>query len=436
MIFTVIVVIFVLGYIAIAFEHTIETNKAASALLLGTALWLIWFKYQESLYGVEGVKKASAELLHNFEELQILFFLIGAMAIASIIDKNDGFSIITSRIKTDSAKTLIWIISWIAFFLSAVLDNLTTTIVMVTLCHKMVRSVKNRRLFAGLIVIAANAGGAWSPIGDVTTTMLWIGKQISAVGIIEALFFPSIICLLIPLIITSFIVKGKIRSRSEQAMLETEKPSSYERNLLFAAGIGGLLMVPVIKTFFHVPPYIAMFFVLGTLWIVVELLGRKYAYKVERLSIFHVLKEIDVSSVLFFAGIMLAVGCLGATGQLAALAKILDTNIGDIRVITLAIGALSAIVDNVPLVAATMKMYAIDNASEVFREDGLFWGFVSYCAGTGGSMLVIGSAAGVAAMGMEKNLSFGWYLRKIAPLAALGYVAGAAVFLVVRGGSF
>ena len=430
---TAIAVIFVLGYLAIALEHHTKVNKAASALFLGAALWLVWFRDQGSDYG-EGLEHVSHQLFDTFGDLsQILFFLMGAMTIVAIIDANDGFSIITSRIKTDNTKILMWVISWISFFLSAVLDNLTTTIVMVTLCHKMVDDAKNRLFFTGLIVIAANAGGAWSPIGDVTTTMLWIGKQISAVGIIEALFFPSIICLLVPMIIVTFIVKGKVRSKTAQAALETQKPSSYERNLLFSAGIGGLLMVPVIKTFFHVPPYIAMFFVLGILWIVAELLGRRYASSVKRLSIFHVLKEIDMSSVLFFAGIMLAVGCLGATGQLATLAKILDENIGDIRIITLAIGALSAIVDNVPLVAATMKMYVIDNSSEIFREDGMFWGFVSYCAGTGGSMLVIGSAAGVAAMGMEKNLSFGWYLRKIAPLAALGYVAGAAVYLLMRG---
>ncbi len=429
MILTAIAVIFVLGYLAIALEHYIKINKSANALFFGAALWLVWFRFQGSPHG-EGLEHVSLQLFDTFGDLsQILFFLMGAMTIVAVIDANDGFSLITSRIKTDNAKSLMWIISWIAFFLSAVLDNLTTTIVMVTLCRKMVDDTKNRLFFTGLIVIAANAGGAWSPIGDVTTTMLWIGKQISALGIVESLFLPSAICLLVPIIIVSFIVKGKVRSELAQAALETQKPSSYEKNILFTAGIGGLLMVPVIKSFFHVPPYIAMFFVLGILWIVTELLGRKYTYNVERLSIFHALKEIDMSSVLFFAGIMLSVGCLGSTGQLAALAKILDENIGDIRIITLAIGALSAIVDNVPLVAATMKMYAIDNASEIFREDGLFWGFVSYCAGTGGSMLIIGSAAGVAAMGMDKNLTFGWYLKRIAPLAALGYVAGAVVYL-------
>jgi len=429
MILTVIAIIFVIGYLAIALEHYIKVNKSANALFFGAALWLVWFRYQGSPYG-EGLEHVSHQLFDTFGDLaQILFFLMGAMTIVALIDANDGFSLITSRIKTDNAKSLMWIISWIAFFLSAALDNLTTTIVMVTLCRKMVDDAKNRMFFTGLIVIAANAGGAWSPIGDVTTTMLWIGKQISALGIIESLFLPSAVCLLVPVIIVSFIVKGKVRSKSAQAELATQKPSSYEKNILFTAGIGGLLMVPVIKTFFHVPPYIAMFFVLGALWIIAELLGRKYDNNMERLSIFHALKEIDMASVLFFAGIMLSVGCLGSTGQLAALAKILDESIGDIRIITIAIGVLSAIVDNVPLVAATMKMYAIDNASEIFREDGLFWGFISYCAGTGGSMLIIGSAAGVAAMGMDKNLTFGWYLKRIAPLAALGYVAGAAVYL-------
>jgi len=426
---TAIAVIFVLGYFAIALEHRTKVNKSASALFLGAALWLVWFRFQGSPSG-EGLEHVSHQLFDTFGDLsQILFFLMGAMTIVTIIDANDGFSIITSRIKTDNARILMWTISWITFFMSAVLDNLTTTIVMMSLSRKLIRDTKNRFYFAGLIVIAANAGGAWSPIGDVTTTMLWIGKQISTVGIIKSVFIPSIICLLVPLIVSSFTIKGKVRSEFAQATLETQKPSTYERNVVFITGIGGLLMVPVIKSFCHVPPYIAMFFVLGLLWIVVELLGRRYVSNVKRLSITHLIKEVDMTSVLFFAGIMLAVGCLGVTGQLEALAKILEGGIGDIRVITFAIGIFSAIVDNVPLVAATMKMYTIDNASEVFKQDGLFWGFISYCAGTGGSMLAIGSAAGVAAMGIDKNLTFIRYLRRIAPLAALGYAAGAVVFL-------
>jgi Na+/H+ antiporter NhaD/arsenite permease-like protein len=426
---TAIAVIFVLGYLAIALEHRTKVNKSASALFLGAALWLVWFRFQGSPSG-EGLEHVSHQLFDTFGDLsQILFFLMGAMTIVTIIDANDGFSIITSRIKTDNARILMWTISWITFFMSAVLDNLTTTIVMMSLSRKLIRDTKNRFYFAGLIVIAANAGGAWSPIGDVTTTMLWIGKQISTVGIIKSVFIPSIICLLVPLIVSSFTIKGKVRSEFAQATLETQKPSTYERNVVFITGIGGLLMVPVIKSFCHVPPYIAMFFVLGLLWIVVELLGRRYVSNVKRLSITHLIKEVDMTSVLFFAGIMLAVGCLGVTGQLEALAKILEGGIGDIRVITFAIGIFSAIVDNVPLVAATMKMYTIDNASEVFKQDGLFWGFISYCAGTGGSMLAIGSAAGVAAMGIDKNLTFVRYLRRIAPLAALGYAAGAVVFL-------
>ena len=427
MVFTVIVIIFVLGYIAIALEHPIKTNKAATALLLGTALWLIWFKYQEFLYGAEGFKKAGTELLHNFEELQILFFLIGTMAIASIINKNDGFSIITSRIKTNNTQVLMWILSWMAFVFSSFLGNLTATIITLTLAHKFVSDTEKRLYFAGMIVIAANAGGAWSPIGDVTTTMLWIGGQISALSVIKTVFLSSLICLTVPLIVLSFFVKG-----TSEPPVENLQTPRFERNTIFLVGVGGLLTVPVIRTVFHVPPYIAVFFVLGVLWTVVEFLSRKYEHGRDvpkRLNLFYALRKIDMASVLFFAGILLAVGVLGTTGQLAAFAAILEEDISsDTRIIVFLIGIFSAIVDNVPLVAATMKMYSL----EVFPQDHLLWEFIAYCAGTGGSLLIIGSAAGVAAMGIDRNLTFGWFLRKITPLAALGYTVGAIAYLIIR----
>ncbi len=428
-VFTVIAIIFVLGYIAIALEHPIKTNKAASSLLLGTALWLIWFKYQEFLYGAEGLKKASAELLHNFEELQILFFLIGAMAIASIIDKNDGFSVITSRIKTNNTQVLMWILSWIAFIFSSFLGNLTATIITLTLAHKFVSDPEKRLYFAGMIVIAANAGGAWSPIGDVTTTMLWIGGQISALSIIKTVLLPSLICLTVPLIVLNFFVKG-----TSEPPIETLETPKYERNIIFIVGVGGLLTVPVIRTIFHVPPYIAVFFALGILWTVVEFLSRKYGRDVpKRLNLFYALRKIDMATILFFAGILLAVGVLGSTGQLAAFATVLEEKISsDTRIIVYLIGIFSAIVDNVPLVAATMKMYSL----EIFHQDHLMWEFIAYCAGTGGSLLIIGSAAGVAAMGIDKNLTFGWFFKKICPLAALGYTAGALAYLLIRGALF
>jgi len=422
MILTAIAIIFVLGYLAIALEHPLKVNKSASALFLGTVLWLIWFKFSGDAH------RTDEQLFECFGNLaQILFFLMGAMTIVAIIDANDGFSVITSHIKTSNVKVLLWIIAWISFFLSAVLDNLTTTIVMMTLTRKLIVDSKSRLYMAGVIVIAANAGGAWSPIGDVTTTMLWIGGQISAGGIVKALFLPSVMCLLLPVIAFTFFISGDISHSSSKS--SENVPSSFERNALFIAGIGGLLMVPVIKTVFHVKPYIAMLFILGVLWTVVELLGRRHRDGVpNRLNIHHVIKDVDTPSVLFFAGILLAVGVLEATGQLEALAKILENALGDVRIITVIIGFLSAVVDNVPLVAATMGMYDLNT----FPHDHLMWEFIAYCAGTGGSMLVIGSAAGVAAMGIDRNLSFGWYLKRVAPLALLGYLAGAGVYLLMH----
>jgi Na+/H+ antiporter NhaD/arsenite permease-like protein len=419
MVLTAIAVIFILGYLAIALEHPIKVNKAASALFLGALLWLIWFGVSEDTH------HTSEQLFECFGELtQILFFLIGAMTIVAIVDANDGFSIITSRIKTGNIRILLWVMAWITFFLSAVLDNLTTTIVIVTLTRKLIEDSKIRLYLAGTIIIAANAGGAWSPIGDVTTTMLWIGGQISAEGIIGRLILPSIISLLVPLVILSFLIKGKIKYSFQTSAQETPL---FERNLLFAFGVGGLLMVPIIKTFFHVPPYIAMLLVLGILWTVVEILGRRHIIVPPRLNTHHVIRDVDYPSILFFAGILLAVGVLGATGQLELLAKMLEERIGNLSIIVIIIGFLSAVVDNVPLVAAAMKMYSI----QTYPMDNFLWEFIAFCAGTGGSMLVIGSAAGVAAMGIDRNLSFGWYLRRITPLATLGYMAGSATYLLL-----
>ncbi|MCL2284563.1 MAG: sodium:proton antiporter NhaD [Fibromonadales bacterium] len=428
MILCAIAIIFFLGYLAIAFEHPLKINKSATALLLGTVLWLIWFKTQTS---PEGEAQAMHHLFETFGDLsQILLFLVAAMTIVAIIDMNDGFSIITSRIKTNDARALMWIISGVSFVLSAILDNLTTAIVMMTICRKLVSNTKERLFFAGLIIIAANVGGAWSPIGDVTTTMLWIDGQISALGIIKSAFLPSLVCNLVPLIVLSFFIKGKISHEHEPEVPEAHKPTPFEKKILFLCGLCGFLMVPTIKTIFHVPPYLAIFFVLGVLWLIVELLRRNHPHQnVPRLNLYHILRKVDLASILFFAGILLAIGCLSATEQLTAVAKILDDNIGDIRLITFTIGIFSAIIDNVPLVGAIMKMYPVDATSAIFRQDGFFWGFASYCAGTGGNLLVIGSAAGIAVMGMDKNLTFGWYLKRITPIAFLGYAAGAAVFL-------
>jgi Na+/H+ antiporter NhaD/arsenite permease-like protein len=436
MLLTAIIAVFVLGYLAIALEHPLRINKAASALILGTMLWLLWFSASNSMHGAEGLHKASEQLFENIGDLsQILLFLMGAMTIVAIIDANDGFSIITSKIKTTNVRALIWIISGITFALSPVIDNLTATIVMVTLVRRMIFERKIRLYFTGLIIIAANSGGAWSPIGDVTTTMLWMGGQVSAPILIQSLILPSIISLFLPAIVMSFMLKGNI-TKVDQVVKITEadaaaKPPVFERNLIFMLGIGSLISVPLIKTLFHVPPYIAILLALGIFWAAVEFLGSRYKrHSVpKRLVVFHIAKGIDVPNVLFFAGILLAIGVLGVSGQLNAFAAVLENTFGDIRMVMFAIGFISAFVDNVPLVAATMGMYSL----EAYPMDHLIWEFIAFNCGTGGSMLVIGSAAGIAAMGMDRNLTFGWYLKKITPLAVLSYCAGAGYYLLLRG---
>ena len=431
-----IIIIFVLGYLAIALEHPLRINKAASALILGTVIWLLWFNAAGSTYGAEGLHKVSEQLFENIGDLsQILLFLLAAMTIVAIIDANDGFFIIAQSIKTTNVRALIWIISGITFALSPVIDNLTATIIMVTLVGRMIYDQKVRLYFTGLIIIAANSGGAWSPIGDVTTTMLWMGEQVSAPILIETLFFPSLISLIIPAVAMSFILKGKI-VKVDQAVKSTEtditaKPPVFERNLIFLLGIGGLVSVPIIKALFHVPPYLAILFVLGIFWVMVEFLGSRYPrHNVpKRLVVYHIAKGIDVSNILFFAGILLAIGVFGVSGLLNSFALILENTFGDIRMVMFVIGFVSAIVDNVPLVAATMGMYSL----QVYPMDHLIWEFIAFNCGTGGSMLVIGSAAGIAAMGVDKNLTFGWYLKKITPIAILSYCAGAGFYLIIRG---
>jgi len=436
MLLTAIIIVFVIGYLAIALEHPLRINKAASALVLGTVLWMLWFMASGSLHGAEGLHTASEQLFENIGELsQIVLFLMGAMTIVAIIDANDGFSVIVQNIKTKNVRSLIWIISGITFLLSPVIDNLTTTVVMVTLVRRMIFERKIRLYFTGLIIIAANTGGAWSPIGDVTTTMLWMGGQVSAPILISTLILPSLVSLLVPAAAMSFMLKGEI-TKVDQVVKAEElsadaKPPAWERNLILALGIGSLLSVPVLKTSFHVPPYIAILFALGVFWIVVELLGRRFGrHSVpKRLVVYHIAKGIDVPNIMFFAGILLAIGVLGVTGQLSAFATMLENTFGDIRVVMFVIGFLSAVVDNVPLVAATMGMYSL----QVYPMDHLIWEFIAFSCGTGGSMLVIGSAPGIVAMGIDRNLTFGWYLKRISPLAVLSYCAGSFSYLLMRG---
>jgi Na+/H+ antiporter NhaD/arsenite permease-like protein len=355
----------------------------------------------------------------------ILFFLLGAMAIVELIDAHDGFDVITRKIQTRDKRTLLWITSIVAFFLSAVLDNLTTTIVMVSLLRRLINDKQMRLFFIGMVVISANAGGAWTPIGDVTTTMLWIGGQITTVNIMMKLFLPSLMCLAVPLLFLSLTIKGKIDSPMIAMDKLHPKTSNFEQRLILGMGVGALIFVPVFKTITHLPPFLGMLFGLSVLWIVTEIIHKnKNEEEKDAYSVVNALQKADTPSVLFFLGILVAIAALESTHQLAELATYMNRTIGNLNIIVISIGLLSAIVDNVPLVAATMGMYDL----QTFPTDHYFWEFIAYCAGTGGSCLIIGSAAGVAAMGMEK-IDFFWYLRKIAGLALLGYFAGAFTYL-------
>ncbi len=423
---TIITIIFILGYIAIALEHPLKVNKAATALITGVLCWTVFALMGDGKHPV--ALGSPAHLLTEYlgDVAGILFFLLGAMTIVELIDAHDGFEVITSRIKTTNKRKLVWIIGFITFFLSAVLDNLTTTIVLVSLLRIIVPDKKDRLLFAGLVIIAANAGGAWSPIGDVTTTMLWIGGQITAGSIIVQTLLPGLICFLVPAFIISRQVKGNAIRADEMEKDKKITSTSRERNTVFWLGIGSLLFVPVFKTITHLPPYMGILFGLGIMWVITEMIhSEKDEAEKGLYSVNHALRKIDTPSILFFLGILLSIAALQATGVLTDLAVAMDNSIGNIKIITLCIGLLSAIVDNVPLVAAAQGMYGLDQ----YPTGHFFWEFLAYCAGTGGSCLIIGSAAGVAAMGLEK-IEFFWYMKKIGWLALLGYLAGAAAFVL------
>lgn len=417
---SILITIFILGYSAIAFEHPIKINKTASALLTGVLCWTVYIMMSNDKHII------SDQLTEHLGELSgILFFLMGAMTIVELIDAHDGFDIITSQITTTNKRKLIWIICIITFLLSAVLDNLTTTIVMVSLLRKLIDDKESRLLFVGMVIIAANAGGAWSPIGDVTTTMLWIGGQITANNIILKLIIPSLVSLLIPLIVLSFKLKGTITRPATVKEMTINPTSSFERNTVFLLGLGALVFVPIFKTITHLPPFMGVLFGLGLLWVVTEIIhSSKDDEDKDVLSVLHALRKIDMPSILFFLGILIAISALQSTGLLATLAQYMNDTIGNINIIVPLIGLLSAIIDNVPLVAASMGMYDLTT----YPTDSYIWEFLAYCAGTGGSILIIGSAAGVAAMGMEK-IDFMWYLKKIAWLAAIGYFAGALCYM-------
>lgn len=471
--FILMVVVFILGYTAIALEHPLKVDKAASALLAGVLTWVIYIlgngsileldfspawehflhstAYQDFMKRHPGSNMAETmiyfvshhELYHHLAEIsRILFFLLGAMTIVEIVDQHDGFRIITDKIKTTNKVKLLWILSFLTFFMSAALDNLTTTIVMVALLRKLVADKKTRWFFASMIVLAANAGGAWSPIGDVTTIMLWIGGQVTTINIIIYVIIPSLFTMIVPLALLSFTQKGNVERPVAEAE-EKEYTTLAERKLLLIMGVSALLFVPVFKTVTHLDPFMGMLFGLGVMWVVTEILHRNKDKEDKRkLTVVGILRKVDVPTILFFLGILTAVSSLASAGHLQLLAGYLDEHLGSIYTINLAIGILSAIVDNVPLVAGAMGMYPVNTPEMIdalpaaqqayasaFVVDGTFWQFLAYCAGTGGSILIIGSAAGVAAMGMEK-IDFIWYMKKISLLALLGYAAGAVVYYI------
>ena len=449
---TAIIVVFVIGYLAIVFEHQIHINKAASAIVTGVLCWTIYaigyeelvpqaaFEAWEKLHSVGAEAHAvghlpaklefvtESQLPKGFVEIAgILFFLMGAMTIVELVDAHEGFSLVTRLVKARNKVTLLWIVGWVTFFLSAVLDNLTTAIVVVSLLKKLIADRETRLMFVGIAVIAANAGGAWTVIGDVTTTMLWVKNKIGSLYVMRDLFLSSIVCLLIPLLIASRSMKGELPAVSNVTDENDDKTiQPWHRALFLGLGLAGLMMVPIFKAYTHLPPFMGMVLSLGVLWIVSELVSHTMDEKTKSSTgVMSALRRVDMSSILFFLGILLAVGALGSVDVLKNIAVYLQNTIGNSSIIAIIIGLVSAVVDNVPLVAAGIEMYG-----ETPPNDS-FWMLLAYCAGTGGSCLIIGSAAGVAAMGLEK-IDFMWYARRIAPLALAGYLGGVAIYFVQK----
>lgn len=435
---------FIVGYACIALEHPLKVNKTASALMLGVVLWTMYAmsrNYFGADLSVEEWRTAlSGNLIHHLgSTAEIVFFLLGAMTIVTLVDEYQGFRILTDHITTTNKRRLLWILSFLTFFLSAVLDNMTTAIVMCALLRKLIADKQERWLFAGMIILAANAGGAWSPIGDVTTIMLWIGGQVTTVNIMMKTFLSSLVCMVVPVLILSFSLKGEIQ-RPDVTEDGVQIAPQYRR-LIFFLGIGLLIFVPIFKTITHLPPYLGMLFGVAVLWIVTEIISRRSEKENIKLpTASSTLEHIDTPSILFFLGILMAVACLETSGILTMMAQGLNNaflNVEDGHVvgesfffIDIIIGILSSVIDNVPLVAASIGMYPLHGAESLFGVNHPFWECLAFCAGTGGSILIIGSAAGVAVMGMEK-IDFIWYLKKISPLAIAGYVAGVLVFIVL-----
>ena len=422
-----IIVVFILGYMAIALEHPLKVDKTASALFLGMLLWNL----------------LNGSIIEHMGDIsEILFFLIGAMTIVELIDVHGGFSIITERITTRKKRKLLWLLSFVTFFMSAVLDNLTTSIVMVMLLRKLISEQKERWIFGSMIVIAANSGGAWSPIGDITTIMLWVRGNVTTEGLLSNILLPSIVSMLVPLAIISTRLDKAVLPPVAISATGNDTVTKSDKNRFFIFGVVSLLLVPVFKSLTHLPPFIGVLFFLSLLWIYTEYYyNNKTVNKEREYRILRVLSRIDIPTILFFLGILMAVAVLQETGILANMALYLDEKVHNVYIINIVLGILSSIVDNVPLVAAAMGMYPLADPAALsslpaaeaayamnFVQDGIFWEFLSYCAGVGGSMLIIGSAAGVVVMGLEK-INFIWYLKNISLLALLGYLAGAAFYI-------
>ena len=436
-----IVGVFVIGYLFIAIESLTKVNKAAIALLMFVTCWTIFMLNPGQYIPLpdgDGVASAVSEVIekHLGSTSTTLFFLMGAMTIVELVDQNGGFNFVRGMMKTKSKRTLLWRIAFMTFFLSAILDNLTTSIVMIMILRKLVSDHKDRIIYASLVVIAANSGGAFSPIGDVTTIMLWNKGVITAAGVIKEIFIPSLRSMVIPALIMSTSLNGELsRTGQETAATAQSDFTSAQRKAVFAIGVGGLMFVPVFKSITHLPPFVGILLVLGVLWTVTEVFYRKLRRRPESGSVqkrvTNMLSRIDMSTILFFLGILMAVACLETIGVLTELGKGLNTAFdGNHYLVTGIIGVLSSIIDNVPLVAGCMGMYPIDTIGDM-AQDGVFWQLLAYCAGVGGSMLIVGSAAGVVVMGLEK-ITFGWYMRHVSWIAMVGYIAGIAYYWVER----
>ena len=433
-----IVIVFVIGYLFIALESLTKINKAAVALLMFVACWTIFMidpgSYLSAAIGPHAGNVVSEVIeKHLGSTSTTLFFLMGAMTIVEVIDQNGGFNFVRDTLKTKSKKTLLWRIMFMTFVLSAILDNLTTSIVMVMILRKLVESKKDRLIYASLVVIAANSGGAFSPIGDVTTIMLWNKGLITAAGVIKEIFIPSLVSAVIPAYILSLSLKGELVAVTPNSgtLAEANELTKAQRKAVFFIGVGGLIFVPIFKSITHLPPFVGILLVLGLLWTVTELFyanlhGREEKGGMQK-RVTNILSRIDMSTILFFLGILMAVACLETIGVLETLGEGLNVTFnGNHYLVTGIIGVLSSIVDNVPLVAGCMGMYPVAEVGDM-AVDGIFWQLLAYCAGVGGSMLIIGSAAGVVVMGLEK-ITFGWYMKKITWIAFVGYLAGIIVY--------